>query len=116
MSDFCISLRYNYLQTNIHKMSKSKTKATIAEELHKKENIGIDDAKRLVNSVVDIIAENLIGGYAVQIRGLFSLKIKTAKARKARNIKDNSSMIIPERKIVSAKFSDDLLHKLRRNG
>lgn len=93
----------------------AKTKATIADELHKKENIGIDEAKRMLDAVVDIIAGNLIDGENVQIRGLFSLKIKMAKARKARNIKNNSSMIIPERKIVSAKFSDDLLYKLRRN-
>ena len=75
------------------------TKADILNEISK--STGIDKASVLetVERFMDIVKDSLANDENVYLRGFGSFIIKTRSQKTARNISQNTTIIIPEHKI-----------------
>ncbi|MGN0213742.1 MAG: HU family DNA-binding protein [Muribaculaceae bacterium] len=79
------------------------TKADIVNEISK--STGIDKASVLetVEKFMDIVKDSLANDENVYLRGFGSFIIKTRSQKTARNISQNTTIIIPEHKIPAFK-------------
>ena len=79
------------------------TKADIVNEISK--STGIDKASVLetVERFMDIVKDSLANDENVYLRGFGSFIIKTRSQKTARNISQNTTIIIPEHKIPAFK-------------
>jgi len=83
----------------------SMTKIDITESVCEKLGILKKESLHLVESIIDIIKEELGKGNDVMISGFGKWKIKAKKARKGRNPKTGKAMTIDARKVVTFKPS-----------
>ena len=83
----------------------SMTKIDITESVCEKLGILKKESLHLVESIIDIIKEELGKGNDVMISGFGKWKVKAKKARKGRNPKTGKAMTIDARKVVTFKPS-----------
>jgi len=86
----------------------SMTKIDIVNSVY--ENLGISkkDSIRIVESVFDIITDELDKGNAVMISGFGKWTVKAKKKRKGRNPQTGEALMIDARKVVTFKPSNVL--------
>jgi integration host factor subunit alpha len=83
----------------------SMTKIDITESVCEKLGILKKESLHLVESIIDIIKEELGKGNDVMISGFGKWTVKAKKARKGRNPKTGKVMTIDARKVVTFKPS-----------
>ena len=83
----------------------SMTKIDITESVCEKLGILKKESLHLVESIIDIIKEELGKGNDVMISGFGKWKVRAKKARKGRNPKTGKAMTIDARKVVTFKPS-----------
>jgi len=83
----------------------SMTKIDITESVCEKLGILKKESLHLVESIIDIIKEELGKGNDVMISGFGKWTVKAKKARKGRNPKTGKAMTIDARKVVTFKPS-----------
>jgi integration host factor subunit alpha len=88
------------------------TKADIVNTMHEKMGFSKKDSAKIVESMFDIIKENLVKGEKVKISGFGSLIAKEKNARKGRNPRTGSEMEISARRILTFKSSQVLRNAL----
>ena len=69
-------------------------------------------AVKAVNEIVSKITEALSNGDSVYLRGLGTLKVRTLKAKNARDIRRGISVSVPERRSVKFIPSKSILSSL----
>jgi len=86
----------------------SMTKIDIVNSVY--ENLGISkkDSIRIVESVFDIITDELDKGNAIMISGFGKWTVKAKKKRKGRNPQTGEALMIDARKVVTFKPSNVL--------
>lgn len=89
------------------------TKADIVSEISK--NTGLEKAAVLatVEKFMDVVKESLAGGNNVYLRGFGSFIIKTRREKTARNISQNTSLIIPEHTVPAFKPSKVFMQEVK---
>jgi integration host factor subunit alpha len=86
----------------------SLTKIDIIESIYEKIGIPKKDCVGIVESVFEIIKDDLDNGHDVMISGFGKWTVKSKKARKGRNPKTGKAMTIDARKVVTFKPSNVL--------
>ncbi len=89
------------------------TKADIVNEISR--STGIDKAAVLatVEKFMEVVKDSMANGNNVYLRGFGSFIIKTRKEKTARNISQNTSIIIPEHKVPAFKPSRVFLDEVK---
>ena len=90
------------------------TKADIVNEISK--STGIDKAPVLetVERFMDIVKDSLANDENVYLRGFGSFIIKTRSQKTARNISQNTTIIIPEHKIPAFKPAKVFMEQVKK--
>jgi integration host factor subunit alpha len=83
----------------------SMTKIDIIDSIYEKLGIPKKDCVGIVESVFEIIKDDLDKGHDVMISGFGKWTVKSKKARKGRNPKTGKAMTIVARKVVTFKPS-----------
>jgi integration host factor subunit alpha len=91
----------------------SMTKIDITESLREKFDIPKKDSFSIVESLFEIIKNDLGKGNDVMISGFGKWTVKAKKERKGRNPKTGKTMTIDARKVVTFKPSTVLRSKLK---
>ena len=90
------------------------TKNDLAVELCK--NLHLDITKpvalHIVDTFVDILSDAFVKGEGVFLRGFGALEVRTAKAKKARNIAAGTTVMIPAHRTVKFKASKQLINRM----
>ena len=90
------------------------TKADIVNEISK--STGIDKASVLetVERFMDIVKDSLANDENVYLRGFGTFIIKTRSQKTARNISQNTTIIIPEHKIPAFKPAKVFMEQVKK--
>jgi integration host factor subunit alpha len=91
----------------------SMTKIGIMESVCEKLGILKKESLHLVESVLDIIKEELVKGNDVMISGFGRWTVKAKKSRKGRNPQTGKAMMIAARKVVTFKPSNVLKDRVK---
>ena len=83
----------------------SLTKIDIIDSIYEKLGIPKKECVRIVESVFEIIKDDLYNGNDVMISGFGKWTVKAKKERKGRNPKTGEAMMIDARKVVTFKPS-----------
>ncbi len=91
------------------------TKADIVSEITK--STGIDKATVLstVEAFMDAVMNSMNDGENVYLRGFGSFVVKRRAAKAARDIQNDTTIIIPERYVPTFKPSQYFAEKLKKN-
>ncbi|MBQ9338801.1 MAG: integration host factor subunit beta [Paludibacteraceae bacterium] len=87
------------------------TKAELVSEVAIKTGFTRKDVMAVVETSMDVIKATMLGGENVYLRGFGSFINKTRRQKIARNIKQQTSIIVPEHKIPAFKASKDFSGK-----
>ena len=88
------------------------TKAELVEMLAGRTGVSKKDTSIIVNMILDNIGNALIKGDKVELRGFGSFKVKSRRARMARNPRTGASVSVPAKQVPYFKASNDLKSKL----
>ena len=94
----------------------SLTKIDITESIREKFGLPKKDCARIVESLFDIIKDDLNIGDDVMISGFGKWTVKAKKARKGRNPQTGKEMTIAARKVVTFKPSNVLRDAVNSGG
>lgn len=92
----------------------SLTKIDIIESIYEKLDIPKKDCVSIVESVFDIIKDDLGEGHDVMISGFGKWTVKAKKKRRGRNPQTGEDLTIDARKVVTFKTSATLKGKLNK--
>ena len=88
------------------------TKQALIQEIAKSTGFVRNDIKIVIEKFLDLLAEKLIEGNTIEIRGFGTFACKPRKARPARNPRTGETVMIEERMVPSFKFSNDIKDKI----
>ena len=88
------------------------TKPALIQEIAKSTGFVRNDIKTVIEQFLDLLAEKLIEGNTIEIRGFGTFACKPRKARPARNPRTGETVLIEERMVPSFKFSNDIKDKI----
>ena len=90
------------------------TKAELVDVISWQTGVNKKDTGSIVNLILSNISESLVRGDKVELRGFGSFKVKTRRARLARNPRSGESVQVPAKRVPFFKTSNEL--KGRMNG
>ena len=90
------------------------TKAELVDNISWQTGVSKKDTGAIVNLILDNISAALTRGDKVELRGFGSFKVKTRRARQARNPRTGEAVQVPAKRVPFFKTSNDL--KGRMNG
>jgi integration host factor subunit alpha len=90
----------------------SMTKIDVTESIYEKLGIPKKECVRIVESVFEVIKDDLGKGNDVMISGFGKWTVKAKKERKGRNPKTGKAIMIDARKVVTFKPSTVLRDKM----
>jgi len=90
------------------------TKKEIAKAISEKVGLSNVKAKEVVQMTFDAIVETLAAGERVELRNFGVFKVKHRVARKARNPKTGSEVMVPEKYAVVFKPGKEMERKVDR--
>jgi integration host factor subunit alpha len=90
----------------------SMTKIDVTESIYEKLGIPKKECVRIVESVFEVIKDDLGKGNEVMISGFGKWTVKAKKERKGRNPKTGKAIMIDARKVVTFKPSTVLRDKM----
>lgn len=88
------------------------TRADLAEQVAKAVKVPRKNAKIIVDVMFEKIVDALKKGDKVEFRGFGTFRVKTRKARLARNPKTGAPTQVPEKTIVTFKPHTELKNKV----
>jgi DNA-binding protein HU-beta len=83
------------------------TKADLVERVAEKTGLTRTDVAVVVDGLLDTIKSSMEEGNNIELRGFGTFKIKTRKARKARNPRTGDEVPVPDRKVPVFKPSNE---------
>ena len=87
------------------------TKAELVSEVAIKTGLTRKDVMAVVETSMDVVKATMLGGENVYLRGFGSFINKTRRQKVARNIKQQTSIIVPEHQIPAFKASKEFSGK-----
>ncbi len=84
------------------------TKADIVERISATTGLTKKDTAMVINRFFEVVTEALSQGNNIEIRGFGSFKVKTRRARKARNPRTGETVDVPSRQVPTFKPSKEL--------
>ncbi len=84
------------------------TKADIVERISATTGLTKKDTAMVINRFFEVVTEALSQSNNIEIRGFGSFKVKTRRARKARNPRTGETVDVPERQVPTFKPSKEL--------
>lgn len=90
------------------------TKKEIISELVGRTDLTPSQATHAVEGIMDIVADALVEGKTITLRGFASIKLVTRAAKPARNISKGVTIIVPERKRVKFVAYNELQERINR--
>jgi integration host factor subunit beta len=84
------------------------TKADIVERISATTGLTKKDTAMVINRFFEVVTEALSQGNNIEIRGFGSFKVKTRRARKARNPRTGDTVDVPSRQVPTFKPSKEL--------
>jgi len=91
------------------------TKAELVEIISQETGVNKKDTGLVVNLIMDNIGEALVQGDKVELRGFGSFKVKTRRARLARNPRTGESVDVPAKRVPFFKASNELKGRLNKS-
>lgn len=88
------------------------TKAELVEIISQETGVSKKDTGLIVNLIMDNISQALVSGDKVELRGFGSFKVKTRRARLARNPRTGAAVNVPAKRVPFFKSSNDLKGRL----
>ncbi len=79
------------------------TKAEIVKEVSKSTGIEATTVMAVVEGFMEAVKGSMAKGENIYLRGFGTFEVKTRKAKTARNITKNATMVIPEHRIPAFK-------------
>lgn len=89
------------------------TKADIVNEISRSTGIEKATVLQTIEKFMEVMKDTMAEGNNVYLRGFGSFIIKTRKAKTARNISKNTTILIPEHKIPAFKPSKVFLEQVK---
>lgn len=89
------------------------TKADIVKEVSKSTGIEAATVMAVVEGFMDAVKGSLAKQNNVYLRGFGTFEVKTRKAKTARNITKNTTVIIPEHKVPAFKPCDEFKNMVK---
>lgn len=90
------------------------TKADVVEKVYEKIGFSKKETVQMVDTVFDIIRENLAKGEKVKIAGFGNFTVRDKQSRRGRNPQTGEAMEITARRVLSFKPSVMLKRELNR--
>ncbi len=84
------------------------TKAELVEIISQQTGVSKKDTGVIVNLIMENIGQALVSGDKVELRGFGSFKVKTRRARLARNPRTGASVDVPAKRVPFFKSSNEL--------
>ena len=84
------------------------TKIDIIQDVYEKLGFSKKDSARIVESVFDIIKDNLTTGEKIKISGFGNFVVKEKKSRRGRNPQTGAQIAISARRVLTFKSSQVL--------
>ena len=84
------------------------TKAELVEIISEETGVNKKDTGIIVNLIMENIGQALVSGDKVELRGFGSFKVKTRRARLARNPRTGDSVDVPAKRVPFFKASNEL--------
>ena len=89
------------------------TKAELVEIIAQETGVNKKDTGVIVNLIMDNIGQSLVQGDKVELRGFGSFKVKTRRARLARNPRTGDSVDVPAKRVPFFKASNELKARMK---
>lgn len=91
------------------------TKQDIARELSDRMDLKMGDSIQIVDTVIGIISDSLARERNIYLRGFATLSVVHTRPKKARNISEGTTVIVPARRKVKIKLSPTLSQRINGN-
>jgi integration host factor subunit alpha len=91
-------------------LTKADLVESLAEQGYKRK-----EAVQLVETILEIIKDTLAGGEDVLLSGFGKFCMKEKRSRRGRNPQSGENLILPERRVVTFKYSSVLRDKINTN-
>ena len=91
------------------------TKTTIIEKISEKNNQSPSEAKKTIETLMEIIKETLASGEDIMITGFGRFQVNEKAPRKGRNPATGEEMMQRKRKTVTFKCSGGLRDRVNKN-
>lgn len=88
------------------------TKAELVEAIAAQTGVSKKDTGIVVNLILENIGKALVASDKVELRGFGSFKVKSRRARQARNPRTGESVMVPAKLVPYFKASNDLKARL----
>ena len=92
---------------------KKMTKQEIIEQITEQTDLRRSEAKKAVESMMDILSQAFAKGNNVYLRGFGTFMVRQTKEKKARIVATGEECIVPSRRTVKFKPSMELKNKLK---
>nr|DAK08409.1 MAG TPA: DNA binding protein [Caudoviricetes sp.] len=89
------------------------TKQQIIEQISERTGLRRSEAKKAVESMMDILSQTFISGENVYLRGFGSFTVRQVKEKKARIVATGEECIVPAHKAVKFNASIELKNALK---
>jgi integration host factor subunit beta len=90
------------------------TKAELVEIISQETGVSKKDTGLIVNLIMDNVGKALVEGDKIELRGFGSFKVKTRRARLARNPRTGASVNVPAKRVPFFKASNELKGRLNK--
>ena len=90
------------------------TKAELVEIISEETGVNKKDTGIIVNLIMENIGQALVQGDKVELRGFGSFKVKTRRARLARNPRTGESVDVPAKRVPFFAASNELKANLNK--
>jgi len=91
------------------------TKADIVEQISNSTGLTKKDTAMAVEGFIKAVRQALSNGQNIEIRGFGSFKVKSRRARKARNPRTGQAVDVPARMVPTFKPSKELKDKVEKS-
>ena len=88
------------------------TKTELVEAFAKQQNLSLKDAKSIVETIMATMAEALIQGDSIELRGFGSFQVREYAAYTGRNPRTGKEVLVPSKKLPFFKAGKDLREQM----
>ena len=81
------------------------TKKELIDSISSKTGLGVAETSKTIETFIQEVKDNVMKGRPIFIRGFGTFELKVRAARKARDLKENKEIDLPERKVPVFKVS-----------
>jgi integration host factor subunit beta len=89
------------------------TKADLVEEICKRSRLSKSENSRIVDEILNSIAQALSEGHHIEIRGFGTFKVRARRSRRARNPRTGAEVNVPAKLVPVFKPSNQLKSVVR---